>query len=558
VTQTWDRITALFGAARLLDTSERMAFLDAACSHDAALRDEVERLLTDAAKDDTFLDEPIWAGLVSALPATSLTSGEVLKNRYRIEAPVASGGQAFVYRATDTVLSRKVIVKVMRGSGSQNLSIKARFEQEMTALSRIDHPGVVGILDVGELPGGYPFLVIQFVNGTSLRQELQNGPLEIHRAARLLRNLGSALGAAHAAGVVHQDLKPENIMLQRSEDGTDTLKLIDFGICKVERSGLQRGVTSVTIAGTIRYMAPEQFHGEHSPACDTYALALVACEMLCGHPESRALPKSTDVETRTLIESALAFRPEDRPGDVQHWCEQLANALVKEHKARGRALGVAAALTAAAAAVTLGSWYLPRSATEPRRIIEKVGAFDPLAEGFLVHNEITGTVADNPQRNGFDGWRVFTGRQGHYFKNLTTEEKRRALDHGWRLTSVMRLEEGRCFTVVDFAGVGRRFDIDVDRVTGHDRVRLQTQIVPSLEGLDWTPAATDDAYHIYDLRYDPAALSADLWVDGAKRLTGYRGHSQFQQDGDLLFGVAVFESTRAVASFQDVRFEINP
>ncbi|HYM23895.1 MAG TPA: hypothetical protein VEU08_11815, partial [Vicinamibacterales bacterium] len=127
-----------------------------------------------------------------------------------------------------------------------------------------------------------------------------------------------------------------------------------------------------------------------------------------------------------------------------------------------------------------------------------------------------------------------------------------------RLTSVMRAEEGRCFAVIDFTGEGRRFDVEIDRVAGHDRVRLQTQIVPTLEGLDWTPAATDDAYHTYDLRYDPGAQSAELWVDGVRRLTGYRGHSQFQQDGDLLFGVSVFQSARGVASFQDVRFEINP
>jgi hypothetical protein len=197
----------------------------------------------------------------------------------------------------------------------------------MTALSRIDHPSVVGILDVGEIQDGSPFLVIQFVNGVSLREALQHGPLDHQRAARLLRELGSALSAAHAAGVAHQDLKPENIMLQRFDDGAEGLKLIDFGIAKIDRTGLETGLTSIIVAGTVRYMAPEQFQGEHSTASDVFALALVACEMLSGHPSSHALPHHIAPGAKMLIESALAYQPRERPEDVRRWSEQLAAAL---------------------------------------------------------------------------------------------------------------------------------------------------------------------------------------------------------------------------------------
>src|SRR5262245_54371075 len=159
----WERITAFFDAARALDPPARSAFLDAACAGDADLRSEVERLLRDAQDDDGFL-EPPWPGLLSGGGDQSIQPGDLLNPRYRVESPVASGGQAVVYRAVDTVLSRSVIVKVMRPIAETGSMLKRRFEHERQALARIDHPGVVGILDVGELPDGCPFLVIQLIN----------------------------------------------------------------------------------------------------------------------------------------------------------------------------------------------------------------------------------------------------------------------------------------------------------------------------------------------------------------------------------------------------------
>jgi hypothetical protein len=202
--------------------------------------------------------------------------------------------------------------------------------------------------------------------------------------------------------------------------------------------------------------------------------------------------------------------------------------------------------------------WLSRGSGEPRRAFEKVGAFDPLTEGFQIHNEVRGTVAFNSERNGYDGWRALTERQGHYYKRLTDEEKRLALDRGWTLTAVMRLEEGSCFALIDFSGVGKRFDIDLHRSGDDDIVRLYTQIVPTFQGIDFPLPRVANAYHSYELRYDAGLEMADLWIDGVKRLTGYRGHSQFQGDGDLIFGVGTYESSRGVASFQQVRLQIHP
>jgi tRNA A-37 threonylcarbamoyl transferase component Bud32 len=556
----WDRVTALFSAARILDTSGREAFLHAACESDAALRAEVETLL-DADSDDSFLARPPETAIRAALASVPglLSAGLILKDRYRIERPLGTGGQAFVYHATDLMLSRAVVVKVMRAAGRQNRWLKSRFEREMQALSRIDHPGVIGILDVGDLADGSPFLVIQYINGRSLRELLATGPLGASRTAGILRQLGAALGAAHAAGVAHQDLKPENIMLQHLGDGSETIKLIDFGIAKIERSELEIGVTTVMVAGTVRYMAPEQFQGENSPACDVYALALVTCEMLSGQPDARALPRSVRMKSRRLFDSALALRPENRPGDIRRWCEEVAHALLQGERLRRRVVVYLAAAALFVAASVVGARALLTYYIEPVRIIEKVGAFDPLREGFLAHNRVTGTVAQNPDRNGYDGWRVFgPGVGDYYYKKLTRTQKRLAMNRGWTLSATMRVEDGLIFADLDFAEYGRRFGIVVFRESDVEIVRLHTQIIPRFQGLDFRMPHIPGAYHRYELRYDPSLQSAELWIDGIKRVEDYRGLSQFQDDMGLFFGAGSYKNDRGAGSFQSVRFEINP
>jgi serine/threonine protein kinase len=271
-----------------------------------------------------------------------------LANRYRIEARLGRGGQALVYRARDlTVMSKPVVVKILSVAAGQNAWLRKKFHQEMEALSRIDHPGVVGILDTGELPDGTPFLVIQYVEGVTLRQAMEGGVIEPGRAAAILRQIGAALETAHAIGVAHRDLKPENIMLQRLGDGGELVKLIDFGIAKVEKSALRPNTTTAMVAGTVRYMAPEQFRGENSSASDIYSLGRIACEMISGRPEMEALPRRVSRRVRDLIRSALAYRSQDRPAKADTLCNQLADALAN---ARDVSLPRRAAMAGAALA----------------------------------------------------------------------------------------------------------------------------------------------------------------------------------------------------------------
>jgi tRNA A-37 threonylcarbamoyl transferase component Bud32 len=341
-------VVSLLDAVRLLDQPLRCAFLDVACANDAELRGQVELLLTAVAVRDDCL-EPLGPGRGAddGAAESMLSPGQVLKNRYEIEGQHGAGGQGVVYRAFDRVLSRRVVIKVMRAVPAYNAPLKARFEDEMRALSRIDHPSVLGILDVDALPDGAPFLILPFVDGVSVRQLVEQGSVDTSRTVGLIRAIGAALSAVHAAGVAHHDLKPENIIVQSLGGGTETIKLIDFGLAKVDRVDVSSDLTTVMIAGTVRYMAPEQFDGRNTKAADIYALGLVACELLCGHPDVRALPRRTPVKVRRLLERAVAYAPEARPSDAKAWADALASQLSR----RWRLL---APIPAAITAVILG------------------------------------------------------------------------------------------------------------------------------------------------------------------------------------------------------------
>lgn len=402
-----------------------------------------------------------------------------------------------------------------------------------------------------------PFLVIQHIPGMSLREALRSGPMEPSRVADIVRQMGSALHAAHGLGIAHRDLKPENVMLHSGDGNEETVKLIDFGIAKIDTNDLAPNTTTVIVAGTVRYMAPEQFEGKHSTASDLYSMALIVCEMLGGQPDVRALPKSTPAKARAVLESALAYIPEERPLDVKSWSQELGRILGSRSKRVQRsAAGIALFLILVIGAAVPLRWFL-RGPGEPTRIIEKVGAFDPLTEGFKAHHDVTGRIVQNPARTGFEGWRVITRAQGYYFRALTTAQKRHALAGGWKLTAVMKAEEGLAAVGTDFAGRGGRFDINVINDGDQEIVRLLTQIVPDMSGLEFIQSPAGQ-YHEYELTYDPNLNSADLWIDKKRRLTGYRGHKQYQEDRGLLFGALAYRSDRASAAFKSVRFEINP
>jgi tetratricopeptide (TPR) repeat protein len=236
----------------------------------------------------------------------------VVAGRYEIEKELGRGGFAIAYRALDKHLySRSVVVKVLlEHQQSQPWALK-KFRQEMEVLAKIDDPGIVGALDSGELPDGRPFFVMQFIDGKTLREVLKAGQVGAPRAGAILRDIGKALSAAHAAGVYHRDLKPANIMLQR-RSGDEIVKLIDFGIASVRNAATQGAPKSMVIAGTPQYMAPEQFEGEVSAQTDIYAMGIIAFELITGQLPFPAAGLVKAFAQRQMVSNAnlCQLRPE--------------------------------------------------------------------------------------------------------------------------------------------------------------------------------------------------------------------------------------------------------
>ena len=290
------------------------------------------------------------AAAVAAAREDALYLGQRVKDRYLIEKQLDSGGFGAVYLAHDEqLLGKPVVIKFLLEKSLKNEWAVKKFKHEIEALSRIDHPGVVGILDTGQLPDGTPFLVMQYIKGVSLRTLMKQEGLEFERASTFIRQLGQALNAAHEIGVVHRDLKPENIMLRRVAGG-EQVKIIDFGIAKVRDSQVAPSTVFAEIAGTVAYMAPEQLNGRPvSPATDQFSLGVIAFEMLTGrrpfNPETqfqlegmqrdgvkikpKDLRPGLTEAAETVLLKALAYHPAQRYPTARVFADALADALVE-------------------------------------------------------------------------------------------------------------------------------------------------------------------------------------------------------------------------------------
>jgi serine/threonine protein kinase len=215
--------------------------------------------------------------------------GEVLGGRYLIERLIGEGGMGAVYQAEHTHMRKRLAVKILHPEMSRLPEVVARFEREAMAAAHIEHPNVAAATDFGKLEDGSFFLVLEYVEGRSLRDDMNEGRLELGRALHIARQIASALGRAHSIGIVHRDLKPENVMLVAREGDADYVKVLDFGIAKVpvgELGGETKGQALTQLGmvyGTPEYMAPEQALGQPVDArADLYSLGVILFEMLTG------------------------------------------------------------------------------------------------------------------------------------------------------------------------------------------------------------------------------------------------------------------------------------
>jgi serine/threonine-protein kinase len=237
--------------------------------------------------------------LRSAAPATDLV-GQVVADRYHIIKKLGEGGMGQVYLGEHVKMGRRSAIKVMNPSMVHDPDAVARFNREAANASRITHPHVCAIYDFGETADGLIFLAMEFIEGEPLTDLLQRErALPVERAARIFYQTADALQAAHDLGIVHRDLKPDNIMLSRGRDGSDVVKVVDFGIAKAvggDEAG-QKVTKTGLVVGTPEFMSPEQLAGDKLDGrSDLYALALVFFRMLTGH-----LPFEADTVQETMI-----------------------------------------------------------------------------------------------------------------------------------------------------------------------------------------------------------------------------------------------------------------
>jgi eukaryotic-like serine/threonine-protein kinase len=265
----------------------------------------------------------------------------LLAGRYRLERRLGHGGMGTVYEATDGALGRRVAVKLIREDVVGKPDAAQRFRHEAQVAASFAHPNVVTVFDFG-LAGSHAFLVMELLDGTTLREEISShGRFVPVRTVEIMRGVCAAVDAAHQRHLIHRDLKPENVFLVRAQTG-EIPKVLDFGLAKFLQSAAAAVSNAATatagetgagvLLGTLQYMAPEQLAGgTPQPAWDLWALAVLAYEMLTGrHPFGSAWPDCHRALLAGSFTTITAHLPESPP----RWTELFARALALDPKRR--------------------------------------------------------------------------------------------------------------------------------------------------------------------------------------------------------------------------------
>src|SRR5688572_10835249 len=289
------------------------------------------------------------ATIAVATPADPLV-GVTFDGKYRLDEKLGVGGMGTVYRATHLLIDRPVAIKVLNSRFVEDEAALIRFRREARAAGRLQHANAVTVTDFGTTSDGYVYIVMELLEGRTLREVLaHDAPLDTARAVSLMMQISAAVGAAHEAGIIHRDLKPANIFIVQRTNTPPTVKVLDFGIAKLAAEALEEDdhmtLTQVGVMiGTPRYMSPEQCDGvQLTPASDVYSLGIILYEMLAGmtpftgstplsvamkHSSSPPRPPSEIVATippaiESVVLHALEKNPADRPANADEFRQEL-------------------------------------------------------------------------------------------------------------------------------------------------------------------------------------------------------------------------------------------
>jgi serine/threonine protein kinase len=358
--ELWKLCVKIFDQALGLGPKEQPGFIEERCAGNEPVRREVERLLRVAGRATTFMETPAFENAPELLVDNpDALVGEKV-GHYQIDAVLGVGGMGVVYLARDIRLDRKVGLKLLPQSFVLNVTQFEHLTHEARTASALNHPNVVTIHDIGEANGVH-YVATEFIDGITLRERIRRGPMAVNVALDIVLQISRALCVAHQAGVVHCDLKPENIMLR--PDGY--VKVLDFGIARFAYAESSTRKAKEVVIGTARYMSPEQVQGCALDArTDIWSLGVVFYEMIAGQPpfqgetataaKESVLAKDPPPLDRSIpsgisraISRMLAKAPEARiqsASDLIVELERLQNALRKNQ--RGVQLAAAAVLIA--------------------------------------------------------------------------------------------------------------------------------------------------------------------------------------------------------------------
>jgi len=327
--------------------ADRATFLDQACDGDESLRQEVESLLKSYGDAESFMETPAVQSAAKSIVGdrASLSVGQRI-NQYEILAPIGEGGMGEVYLARDSKLDRKVAIKILPRYFAMDAGRLRRLRDEARAASALNHPNVCVIHEIGETDDGSPFISMEYIAGVTLHEKIHIEQADLEKLLRYLQHVAEGLAKAHAAGVVHRDLKPDNIMITR--DGH--AKILDFGLAKLVRpvAGIDnRRATEIATAilpqrstpgmlmGTIGYMSPEQAQGktnEIDSRSDIFSFGCILFEAITGQrafqgadavdslnkiirepvPNLSSLNPSAPADLQRIVRRCLAKDPDER------------------------------------------------------------------------------------------------------------------------------------------------------------------------------------------------------------------------------------------------------
>jgi eukaryotic-like serine/threonine-protein kinase len=333
----WRRIEAVYDAVLTLPPERREFALEELCAADTELRREVESLLNAREHAGDFLTPGNLVGHIAALiPQPALPAIGSRLGDYEILAAIGAGAMGEVYRARDARLGRDVALKILPAHLGHDPARVARFQMEAKAASALNHPNIVTVYEIGRAEGMW-YIASELVEGANLRQRILAGQTGCEEAASIGAQCAAALGAAHRAGIVHRDVKPENIMLR--PDGV--IKIVDFGLARIEHRVPEDVEVTQTgvVMGTPRYMSPEQARGEKPDArSDIFSLGAVLFELTTGRPAfpgktmaevfSALLNQEPDIHDAGTLGGVFAKAMAKDPASRYETMEEFASALL--------------------------------------------------------------------------------------------------------------------------------------------------------------------------------------------------------------------------------------